>query len=57
MLQCAHELATAAPGPPRRDNPVPGKAGLPVNDTAFLAISVAFFVVSAAFARFCGKVR
>jgi hypothetical protein len=31
--------------------------GFPVSDFAFIAISVAFFVASAAFAYFCGKVR
>jgi len=28
-----------------------------VNDTAFIAISIAFFVVAAAYACFCAKVR
>jgi len=28
-----------------------------VSDTAFIALSVAFFVVAAAFAYFCEKVR
>jgi len=27
------------------------------NDFVFLALSVAFFVLSAAYARFCGKMR
>jgi len=28
-----------------------------MSDTAFIAISIAFFAASAAFAYFCGKVR
>jgi len=28
-----------------------------VNDTAFIAISIAFFVICAAYAYFCEKVR
>jgi hypothetical protein len=39
---------------PPRGGPRGGQA---VNDAAFTAISVAFFVVSGAFAYFCDKVR
>ncbi|HEY4988941.1 MAG TPA: hypothetical protein VII09_03995 [Opitutaceae bacterium] len=57
MLQCGHELAPARPQPARRDASVSEWGGPPVNDATFVVLSVAFFAVSAAYARFCDKVR
>ena len=31
--------------------------GPPVSDAAFILLSIGFFVLAAAFAHFCGKVR